>query len=199
MAKVVFALNRVSKSGYLDLPPLPVSSDGHILTYSHWNRWVILSTDLVRTALHVQLPTRNSHFARACAQRSSTILYQKDFFLYQVLAVLAGLIEDGEGALYSYIPVGLHERAMQDLQQAWSCHSWITRSIFNFKPQCLVILVLSSGDVVDDSFRLAYYLVQHVIVELPSVLFVLLLFLNWLFVGRKNWPGLHWGMLMRLD
>ncbi|GKZ39995.1 proteasome subunit beta type-6, partial [Aspergillus brasiliensis] len=43
---------------------------------------------------------------RACAQRLSTILYQKRFFPYYVHAILAGLDEDGKGALYSYDPVG---------------------------------------------------------------------------------------------
>lgn len=47
---------------------------------------------------------------RACAQRLSTILYQKRFFPYYVHAILAGLDEDGKGALYSYDPVGSYER-----------------------------------------------------------------------------------------
>ncbi|OJZ83809.1 hypothetical protein ASPFODRAFT_49252 [Aspergillus luchuensis CBS 106.47] len=55
-------------------------------------------------------------FVGACAQRLSTILYPKSFFVYQVHAVLAGLNEDGEGALYSYNPVGLYERVVQDNQ-----------------------------------------------------------------------------------
>ncbi|PYH76140.1 proteasome component Prs3 [Aspergillus uvarum CBS 121591] len=46
----------------------------------------------------------------ACAQRLSTILYQKRFFPYYVHAILAGLDEDGRGALYSYDPVGSYER-----------------------------------------------------------------------------------------
>ncbi|RHZ68860.1 hypothetical protein CDV55_107414 [Aspergillus turcosus] len=47
---------------------------------------------------------------RACAQRLSTILYQKRFFPYYVHAILAGLDEEGKGALYSYDPVGSYER-----------------------------------------------------------------------------------------
>lgn len=47
---------------------------------------------------------------RACAQRLSTILYQKRFFPYYVHAILGGLDEDGKGALYSYDPVGSYER-----------------------------------------------------------------------------------------
>lgn len=47
---------------------------------------------------------------RACAQRLSTILYQKRFFPYYVQAILAGLDEEGKGALYSYDPVGSYER-----------------------------------------------------------------------------------------
>jgi len=47
---------------------------------------------------------------KACAQRLSTILYQKRFFPYYVTAILAGLDEDGKGALYSYDPVGSYER-----------------------------------------------------------------------------------------
>jgi 20S proteasome subunit beta 6 len=47
---------------------------------------------------------------RACAQRLSTILYSKRFFPYYVHAILAGLDEEGKGALYSYDPVGSYER-----------------------------------------------------------------------------------------
>jgi 20S proteasome subunit beta 6 len=47
---------------------------------------------------------------RACAQRLSTILYQKRFFPYYTYAILGGLDENGKGALYSYDPVGSHER-----------------------------------------------------------------------------------------
>lgn len=47
---------------------------------------------------------------KACAQRLSTILYQKRFFPYYVHAILGGLDEDGKGALYSYDPVGSYER-----------------------------------------------------------------------------------------
>ncbi|KAI9823231.1 MAG: Proteasome subunit beta type-6 [Phylliscum demangeonii] len=47
---------------------------------------------------------------KACAQRLSTILYNKRFFPYYVQAILAGLDEDGAGALYSYDPVGSYER-----------------------------------------------------------------------------------------
>ena len=47
---------------------------------------------------------------KACAQRLSTILYQKRFFPYYVHAILAGLDENGKGALYSYDPVGSYER-----------------------------------------------------------------------------------------
>jgi len=47
---------------------------------------------------------------KACAQRLSTILYQKRFFPYYVHAILGGLDENGKGALYSYDPVGSYER-----------------------------------------------------------------------------------------
>jgi 20S proteasome subunit beta 6 len=47
---------------------------------------------------------------KACAQRLSTILYQKRFFPYYVTAILGGLDEKGRGALYSYDPVGSYER-----------------------------------------------------------------------------------------
>lgn len=47
---------------------------------------------------------------RACAQRLSTILYQKRFFPFYVQAILAGLDENGKGALYGYDPVGSYER-----------------------------------------------------------------------------------------
>lgn len=46
----------------------------------------------------------------ACAQRLSHILYNKRFFPYYVTAILAGLDEEGKGALYSYDPVGSYER-----------------------------------------------------------------------------------------
>lgn len=47
---------------------------------------------------------------KACAQRLSTILYQKRFFPYYVTAILGGIGDDGRGALYSYDPVGSYER-----------------------------------------------------------------------------------------
>jgi 20S proteasome subunit beta 6 len=46
----------------------------------------------------------------ACAQRLSRVLYQKRFFPYYVTCILAGLDEEGKGALYSYDPVGSYER-----------------------------------------------------------------------------------------
>lgn len=46
----------------------------------------------------------------ACAQRLSTLLYQKRFFPYQALAILGGLDRDGKGAFYSYDPVGCYEK-----------------------------------------------------------------------------------------
>lgn len=46
----------------------------------------------------------------ACAQRLSHILYSKRFFPYYVHAILAGLDEEGTGALFSYDPVGSYER-----------------------------------------------------------------------------------------
>ena len=47
---------------------------------------------------------------KACAQRLSTILYQKRFFPYYTHTILGGLDEEGKGALYSYDPVGSYER-----------------------------------------------------------------------------------------
>jgi len=47
---------------------------------------------------------------KACAQRLSTILYQKRFFPYYVTAILGGLDEEGKGSLFSYDPVGSYER-----------------------------------------------------------------------------------------
>ncbi|KAL2888728.1 20S proteasome subunit beta 6 [Ceratocystis lukuohia] len=46
----------------------------------------------------------------ACAKRLSTVLYQKRFFPYYTHAILAGLDEEGKGAVYSYDPVGSYER-----------------------------------------------------------------------------------------
>lgn len=46
----------------------------------------------------------------ACAKRLSTILYSKRFFPYYAHAILAGVDEEGKGALYSYDPVGSYER-----------------------------------------------------------------------------------------
>ncbi|EHA58270.1 hypothetical protein MCOR27_007971 [Pyricularia oryzae] len=47
---------------------------------------------------------------KACAKRLSTILYQKRFFPYYTHAILAGIDEEGHGAVYSYDPVGSYER-----------------------------------------------------------------------------------------
>ncbi|KAI5299440.1 pre-rRNA-processing protein pno1 [Ascosphaera pollenicola] len=46
----------------------------------------------------------------AAAKRLSTMLYSKRFFPYYVSTMIAGLDEEGKGALYSYDPVGSYER-----------------------------------------------------------------------------------------
>lgn len=46
----------------------------------------------------------------ACAQLVSTMLYYKRFFPYYVSTIVAGLDEEGKGAVYSYDPVGSYER-----------------------------------------------------------------------------------------
>ncbi|KAJ5220196.1 hypothetical protein N7468_009400 [Penicillium chermesinum] len=47
---------------------------------------------------------------RACAQRVSTILYEKRFFPYQLQTMVAGIDADGEGAIYYYDPAGCIEK-----------------------------------------------------------------------------------------
>ena len=65
----------------------------------------------------------------ACAQRLSTILYQKRFFPYYVHAILGGLDENGKGALYSYDPVGSYER--EQCRAAGAASSLITPFLDN--------------------------------------------------------------------
>jgi 20S proteasome subunit beta 6 len=48
----------------------------------------------------------------AIAQLASTILYYKRFFPYYVKTIVAGISPDGQGAIYSYDPVGCVEREM---------------------------------------------------------------------------------------
>ncbi|KAL4880713.1 nucleophile aminohydrolase [Aspergillus karnatakaensis] len=47
---------------------------------------------------------------RACAQRVSTLLYEKRFFPYQLQTMVAGLDESGQGAVYYYDPAGCIEK-----------------------------------------------------------------------------------------
>ncbi|KAK2768819.1 Proteasome subunit beta type-1 [Arachnomyces sp. PD_36] len=80
---------------------------------------------------------------KACAQRLSTILYQKRFFPYYVHAILGGLDEEGKGALYSYDPVGSYER--EQCRAAGSASSLIMPFLdnqVNFKNQ----YIPGSGD-----------------------------------------------------
>lgn len=46
----------------------------------------------------------------ACAQLVSNMLYNKRFFPYYISNIVAGLDENGEGAIFSYDPVGSFER-----------------------------------------------------------------------------------------
>ena len=46
----------------------------------------------------------------AVAQLLSTMLYNRRFFPYYVNTVVAGITNDGQGAIYSYDPVGSYER-----------------------------------------------------------------------------------------
>lgn len=46
----------------------------------------------------------------ACAQLISTMLYYKRFFPYYISNIVAGLDEEGHGAVYHYDPVGHFER-----------------------------------------------------------------------------------------
>ncbi|KAL4758225.1 proteasome subunit beta [Aspergillus foveolatus] len=47
---------------------------------------------------------------RACAQRVSTMLYEKRFFPYQLQTMVAGIDADGQGAIYYYDPAGCIEK-----------------------------------------------------------------------------------------
>ncbi|RDW57873.1 proteasome subunit beta [Aspergillus mulundensis] len=47
---------------------------------------------------------------RACAQRVSTLLYEKRFFPYQLQTMVAGIDADGEGAMYFFDPAGCLEK-----------------------------------------------------------------------------------------
>ena len=47
---------------------------------------------------------------KSIAQLTSTILYGKRFFPYYTFTLLAGLDENGKGAVFSYDPVGSFER-----------------------------------------------------------------------------------------
>ncbi|KAK9465544.1 nucleophile aminohydrolase [Lipomyces arxii] len=46
----------------------------------------------------------------ACARLIQTMLYGKRFFPYYVYTIIAGLDEEGRGAVYSFDPVGSYER-----------------------------------------------------------------------------------------
>lgn len=48
----------------------------------------------------------------AIARMISTILYSKRFFPYYTYVLLGGLDEQGQGAVYSYDPVGSYERVI---------------------------------------------------------------------------------------
>lgn len=100
---------------------------------------------------------------RACAQRLSTILYQKRFFPYYVHAILGGLDESGKGALYSYDPVGSYER--EQCRAAGAAASLIMPFLdnqVNFKNQYQP----GSGEAHDVKPREAESLSRHEVEEL---------------------------------
>lgn len=47
---------------------------------------------------------------QSCARLIQQLLYRKRFFPYYVYTIIAGMDEEGKGAIYSYDPIGSYER-----------------------------------------------------------------------------------------
>jgi 20S proteasome alpha/beta subunit len=76
----------------------------------------------------------------AIAQLLSTMLYNRRFFPYYVNTIVAGLSNDGKGAIFSYDPVGSYER---EIYRAAGSSSALLQPLLQLQDKRVVHLVLA--------------------------------------------------------
>eukprot|EP00127_Corallochytrium_limacisporum_P005983 Clim_evm60s215 gene=Clim_evmTU60s215 len=94
-----------------DQPKTHIMGPKSVLGCAGFHGDILTLTKTLRTRLEMY---RNDHYremsTQALAQMLSNTLYYRRFFPYYVYNILAGLDEEGKGAVYSYDPVGSYER-----------------------------------------------------------------------------------------
>lgn len=111
---IIASDTRLSERFYIHSRNLPKTyqlTDSIVLGSCGFHGDVLALTKNVKTRLKMYEQEHSKMMnCKSIAQMLSTMLYYKRFFPYYTYNLLAGLDEEGKGAIYSYDPVGSYER-----------------------------------------------------------------------------------------
>jgi len=94
-----------------ELPKTYQLTDTAVLGSCGFHGDVITLTKNIKTRLKMYEHGHSKQMScKSIAQMLSTMMYYKRFFPYYTATLLAGLDEEGKGAVYSYDPIGSYER-----------------------------------------------------------------------------------------